>query len=258
MMVLSREEKLNLKKPCEVCGKEMPVYFVGGCGSLCKRKYCSTKCGGRAWHRRKRGEDERDKKTFCVVCGEQMFGRNRDAKYCSNKCACKYHSKAKEHISDGIEAACIGCGNKFIKATYNNKICVKCRNDHIKKRVGKYGKEYRKKYKKRILKNNRDYYRNNRETILEQQKVYRRDHKKENNFYSRRYEKNNPGKILQIRSLRNLFNTAQLPLQVKKQAALVRLGKRINRANNIKPINKNQIGQILNSIEKGDTYVAYE
>ena len=67
-----------------------------------------------------------------------------------------------------------------------------------------------------------------------------------------------PGKQREQRKLTKLFGYGGVPLVVKQQVAITKLSDRVTGSPFCTPIDKSKIPEILNRIEKGETYAAYE
>jgi len=107
------------------------------------------------------------------------------------------------------------------------------------------------------------YYYADRENHLKKAKEYRLKHIDKFRMLHRKVSKkwleNNLGKAREAGVLKYYYGTSKkIPLEIKKWEAFVHLGKRINPMGSITIIEVERIKEIINYIEKGETYKAYE
>ncbi len=195
----------------------------------------------------------------CVYCGNKIVNKRSIAKFCSSLCAGRYRNKGREHVFiSRVKAKCKVCGRFFVKKAHNHEVCSDCSVHYHKKRISDYGKNHRKTNRETRIKYANEYYRKNKISLLKKSQEYSKKNRVNINKISRDYEKRHPGKVREIKLLRQKYGTSFLGSSIKKNEAVAHIGSRIvGRGNTIK-INKEDIPEIINRIEKGETYAAYE
>jgi predicted RNA-binding Zn-ribbon protein involved in translation (DUF1610 family) len=93
--------------------------------------------------------------TDCLVCGNEIIGRNKGAKYCKDYCrnrAARLKKKGKTYTYKRI---CVFCGTEFTASTNHVQYCPEC----VKHQVYNNNKKAR-DYAKKIGVNYARWYRN--------------------------------------------------------------------------------------------------
>lgn len=193
--------------------------------------------------------------TVCKICGKNIeipIKNNRYyiKKYCCEKC--KYKAR---HTRDGDKynkirrdatkqkrkgLKCVVCGKDISKNVLRNKSCSKkCAKiiRYNKQKIRKHWTEEKHITKAKIWKEN------NREKLM---------------TISSNWEKRNKHKVREIKSLRRIYGTANLPVEIKCFNAYIRLGMRIvQQRSGFKKNKLSNVLDIINKIEGGETYEAY-
>jgi hypothetical protein len=134
------------------------------------------------------------------------------------------------------------------------------RKEYLKKnkeKIAKQMKAHHKKNRDKIAKWIKEYKEKNREKIAEHTRKYKEKNKEKIAIQRRKYKEKNKEKMKEGYHLLHLYGSAKQNDTLKKQAALIRIGKRIFDSR-VGSINKRKIPAIINRIEKGETYAAYE
>ncbi len=118
-----RRQKKLVSIKCLRCGKEVEVKSV--------RKFCSSSCAA-TYNNKLRGAKHRTKYSECVYCGNDLSGKSKYTKFCSQECEQNY--KQEEYIKrwkNGEENGTRGRYDvserirKYLFEKYNHK-CQQC------------------------------------------------------------------------------------------------------------------------------------
>ena len=105
---------------------------------------------------------------------------------------------------------CSICKNILHISKFNkNKNCKYGVSSRCKECDRKYYKEYYKNNKEKIIETNKEYYEDNKEKIYKRTRQYAIDNKEKSNEYKRKYKKNNPDKIFNNSIKRRLNEKTQ-------------------------------------------------
>ena len=166
----------------------------------------------------------------CIFCGAEFWRPGNQGVYCSLECRSQHR-----HLKTMEVRLCSECGLLFfVKKTSPARFCSRdCSMVTFHSRREK-ARHYRGK------------------------EIQGRKQTSRNGFIKSRSSSFGKARHRECENLRKWFGTAEVPESVRRANALRYIGSRISGGRPVRQIDKSVIKTIINRIEKGETYAAYE